>query len=224
MSRNSKSKLRAAQLVVALELESPNPTSPPKRETIFISSTSMEPEEFLTAMQKKFPNSSLPGKPIRTRQELVNNYRPSKSKIAVERRRKETSERLNKLGYEVYPQWRVYVLDVDPDNPKPIPAKHRGKRNHVVYVGQTSNDIFTRLKQHQGELGKDGRYLGARDTKGRSPRINWDLTPDVRLFSKQDAEKFERDYSLKLKHDEYGVLGDALTDPAKKRIRPRDSQ
>ena len=223
MSRNPKSKLRAAHSIVALELESLTPTSRQKRETVYISSTSMEPEEFLAAMQKKFPDSSLPGKPIRTRQELVNNYRPSKSKSAVERRRKETSERLHKLGYEVYPQWRVYVLDIDPDNPKPIPAKDRGERNHVVYVGQTSNDITTRLKQHQGQPGKDGRYLVARDTKGRSLRINWDLTPDERVFSKQDAEKFERDYSLKLEHDGYGVLGDGLTDPAKKRIRPRDS-
>jgi len=217
-------KLRTKHLIMVVELDCQTTVTKYQKPCVYVTSSSQSPDKFFEDFLMRHAELNLPGKPVRLAQELVFQYKPSKSKRAIERRRKETSERLNKLGYEVFPQWRVYVLDVDPDNPKPIPAKHRGKRNHVVYVGQTSNDILTRLKQHQGELGKDGRNLVARDTKGRSLRINWDLTPNVRLFSKQDAEKFERDYSLKLKHDEYGVLGDGLTDPAKKRIRPRDSQ
>ena len=183
---------------------------------VYVTSSSQSPKEFFESLLARQSELNLPQKPVRLLQELVLDYKPSRSKAAIARRLKETKERLDKLGYEVFTHWRVYVLDVDPDHPEPF--LDRGEKNHVVYVGQTSNDIETRLLQHQGERrGKDGQYLGAPTIEGRSPRINRALTPERQVFSKEDALAFETEYSQKLKDAGYRVLGDGLTDPAKKK-------
>ena len=181
-----------------------------------MTSSSQSPEKFLERLIAQQDELSLPGRPVGLRQELVLGYKPSRSKSAIQRRLKETKQRLDKLGFEVFPYWRIYVLDVDPDKPEPL--LDRGKRNHVVYVGQTSKTIEMRLLEHQGlRRGKDGRYLGGPSIEGRSPKLNTDLTPENRVFSLEDALAFETEYSMKLKDLEYRVLGDGLTDPKKKR-------
>lgn len=209
------SKYRAKHSIVVVELDVSQGRSEQERTHVYVTSTSLPPEEFLHSQFDQGEDSWLPGKPVRLLQQLVHGYKPSRSKTAIERRLKETRERLNDLGYVVHPSWRVYVLDIDPDSPTRI--GDRGSRNHVVYVGQTSKDIHTRLLEHRGErLGKNNRYLGAPRTKGRNPRINLELTPDTQVFLKRDALKLETEYSRQLEAAGYRVLGDGLTDPSKK--------
>lgn len=209
------SKYRAKHSIVVVELDVSQGRSEQERTHVYVTSTSLPPEEFLHSQFDQGEDSWLPGKPVRLLQQLVHGYKPSRSKTAIERRLKETRERLNDLGYVVHPSWRVYVLDIDPDSPTRI--VDRGSRNHVVYVGQTSKDIHTRLLEHRGErLGKNNRYLGAPRTKGRNPRINLELTPDTQVFLKRDALKLETEYSRQLEAAGYRVLGDGLTDPSKK--------
>lgn len=193
-----------------------------EKASLYVTSSSQSPERFIERLIAQQDEVSLPGRPIGLRQELVLGYKPSRSKSAIQRRIKETKQRLDKLGFEVFPYWRIYVLDVDPDKPEPL--LDRGKRNHVVYVGQTSKTIEIRLLEHQGlRRGKDGRYLGGPSIEGRSPKLNTDLTPETRVFSLEDALAFETEYSMKLKDLEYRVLGDGLTDPDKKRRHRHDS-
>jgi len=183
---------------------------------LYVTSSSQSPEKFFERLIAQQDELSLPGRPIGLRQELVLGYKPSRSKSAIQPRLKETKQRLDKPGFEVFPHWRIYVLDVDPDKPEPL--LDRGKRNHVVYVGQTSKSIEMRLLEHQGlRRGKDGRYLGGPSIEGRNPKLNTDLTPDDRAFSLDDALELETEYSMKLKDLEYRVLGDGLTDPTKRR-------
>lgn len=193
-----------------------------KKASLYVTSSSQSPEKFFERLIAQQDELSLPGRPIGLRQELVLGYKPSRSKSAIQRRLKETKQRLDRLGFEVFPYWRIYVLDVDPDKPEPL--LDRGKRNHVVYVGQTSKTIEMRLLEHQGlRRGKDGRYLGGPSIEGRNPKLNTDLTPNDRAFSLDDALELETEYSMKLKDLEYRVLGDGLTDPEKKQRNRRDS-
>ena len=212
-------KLRGKHSIMVVELDSQRDS---KKTRLYVTSSSQSPEKFIERLIAQQDELSLPGRPVGLRQELVLGYKPSRSKSAIQRRLKETKQRLDKLGFEVFPYWRIYVLDVDPDKPEPL--LDRGKRNHVVYVGQTSKSIEVRLLEHQGlRRGKDGRYLGGPSIEGRSPKLNTDLTPENRVFSLEDALAFETEYSMKLKDLEYRVLGDGLTDPDKKRRHRRDS-
>ena len=212
-------KLRGKHSIMVVELASQGES---KKVRLYVTSSSQSPEKFLERLIAQQDELNLPGKPVGLRQELVLGYKPSRSKSAIQRRLKETKQRLDKLGFEVFPYWRIYVLDVDPDKPEQL--LDRGKRNHVVYVGQTSKTIEMRLLEHQGlRRGKDGRYLGGPSIEGRSPKLNTDLTPENRVFSLEDALAFETEYSMKLKDLEYRVLGDGLTDPDKKRRHRRDS-
>ena len=212
-------KLRGKHSIMVVELDSQRDS---KKTRLYVTSSSQSPEKFIERLIAKQDELNLPGKPVGLRQELVLGYKPSRSKSAIQRRLKETKQRLDKLGCEVFPYWRIYVLDVDPDKPEPL--LDRGKRNHVVYVGQTSKTIEMRLFEHQGlRRGKDGRYLGAPSIEGRSPQLNTGLTPEDKVFSLEDALAFETEYSMKLKDLEFRVLGDGLTDPDKKRKHRQDS-
>lgn len=207
------SKLRGKHSIMVVELDLQRDD---KKTCLFVTSSSQSPERFLERLITQQDELSMPGNPVGLRQELVLGYKPSRSKSAIQRRLKETKQRLYKFGFEVFPHWRIYVLDVDPDKPEPL--LDRGKRGHVVYVGQTSKTIEMRLLEHQGlRRGKDGRYLGGQSIEGRNPRLNTDLTPNDRAFSLEDALAFETEYSMKLKNLEYRVLGDGLTDPTKRR-------
>ena len=211
------SKLRQRHTIIVVELDSQDGREVSEKSYLYVTSSSQQPETFFENLLVRQTNLNLPGRPIRLLQDLVHNYKPSRRKDVVARRLKETKERLDEIGYIVFPHWRVYVLDVDPNSPEPL--LDRGERNHVVYVGQTSKDIKTRLLEHQGRRrDKDNRYLGAPKTKGRNPQINQALTPKKRIFSKQDALEFETSYSQELKDAGYRVLGDGLTDPIKKRM------
>ena len=185
------------------------------KSSFWVTSSTQEPEAFFIAFCEKSSQLKLPGVPVRVRPDLVLSYKPSRSKVAIARRKKETMEQLDKLGHLVFPHWRIYVLDVDPDHPEPL--LDRGTRNHVVYVGQTSKTIEARLLEHQGlSRGKEGKYIGGQSIEGRTPRLNAALTPSRRVFSFDDALDFEAEYSKQLKADGYRVLGDGLTDPAKR--------
>ena len=170
MSREH-SKLRQRHTIIVLELDSQEGREVSEKSYLYVTSSSQQPEKFFEDLLVQQTNLNLPGKPIRLLQDLVHNYKPSRRKDVVARRLKETKERLDEIGYIVFPHWRVYVLDVDPNSPEPL--LDRGEKNHVVYVGQTSKDIETRLLEHQGKRrDKDNRYLGAQKTKGRNPQIN----------------------------------------------------
>lgn len=211
--RDGVSKLRGKHSVMVVELDSRGKDNKP---FLYVTSSPLSPEKFLENLITRQDELSMPGKALGLRQELVLGYKPSRSKSAIQRRLKETKQRLDKLGFEVFPYWRIYVLNVDPEKPEPL--LDRGKKNHVVYVGQTSKTIETRLHEHQGlRRGKDGCYLGGPSIEGRSPQLNRDLTPDGRVFSLEDALAFEAEYSKQLKDLGYRVLGDGLTDPAKRR-------
>lgn len=206
-------KFRGKHSIIVVELDSRGEDNKP---FLYVTSSSLSPQKFLESLLTRQMELRMPGNPVGLRQELVLGYKPSRNKSAIQRRLKETKQRLDKLGFEVFPYWKIYVLDVDPDRPEPL--LDRGKRNHVVYVGQTSKSIETRLLEHQGlRRGKDGRYLGGPSIEGRSPQLNTDLTPDDRVFSLEDALALETEYSQKLESLGYRVLGDGLTDPAKKK-------
>lgn len=206
---------------MVVELENNDSLSSPSRTSFWVTSSTQESADFFTAFCGKSSHLHLPGVPVRVRPDLVLDYKPSRSRAALARRLKETKERLDKLGHLVFPHWRIYVLDVDPDHPEPL--LDRGTRNHVVYVGQTSKAIATRLLEHQGiSRGKEGKYTGGQSIEGRNPRLNAALTPSRRIFSHDDALDFEAEYSEQLNADGYRVLGDGLTDPAKRR-RPTHS-
>lgn len=208
--------MRGKHSIVVVELDVPRDEKTAGKACLYVASSSQTPQSFFESLLIRQTDLRLPGRPQKLRQELVLNYKPSRSRAAVNRRLKETRELLDGLGYEVVPHWRVYVLDVNPDFPKPL--LDRGEKNHVVYVGQTSNDIEKRLLQHQGVVrGKTGKYLGAPSIEGRNPRVNIELTPEQRVFSESDALRFETEYSVKLRDAGYRVLGDGLTDPAKRR-------
>jgi len=221
VNKSDKKRFRSPRFVIAVEMDDNAQTSVPGKPHLYVTVSQLEPTQFLDSLVSPSSKLKLPGKPLRLRQDLidlVSNYKPSRSRSVVERRLVEIRRHLDALGFVVSPSWRVYVLDVDPENPTPI--VDRGKKNHVVYVGQTSKEIETRLKEHRGEaFGKSGKYLGSRRTKGRNPKINKSLTPSKKFFSQPDAEKFEVEYSHKLKRAGYRVLGDGLTDPAKKQKR-----
>ena len=205
-----------AHAVIVVELDAPNNLRKPGKPHLHITSTSLQPEKFFENLVDRYPKLKLPGKPMRLRLDLVGNYKPSRSKDVIKRRIEETTLRLSRLGHAINGDdsvWSVYVLDVNPDLPTPLPLLDRGKRNHVVYVGQTSKDIKVRELEHRGEsFGKSGKYLGAPSTKGRNPRLNLELTPDRKFYNEPDAKKFESTLAHYLKRKEYRVLGDGLTD------------
>jgi hypothetical protein len=209
-------KLRGKHSIMVVELEADENLSAVGKNPLWVTSTSLEVDEFFTAFCDKSSQLNLPGVHMRVRPDLVLDYKPSRSRAALARRLKETKQRLDKLGHLVFPHWRIYVLDVDPDQPEPL--LDRGTRNHVVYVGQTSKAIEARLLEHQGlSRSKEGKYIGGPSINGRSPQLNSSLTPSKRLFSVEDALDFEAEYSRQLKADGYRVLGDGLTEPAKRR-------
>jgi len=206
---------------MVVELGINDSLSSPSRSSFWVTSSTQEPEAFFIAFCEKSSHWNLPGVPVRVRPDLLLDYKPSRSRAAIARRLKETKERLDKLGHLVFPHWRVYVLDVDPEHPEPL--LDRGARNHVVYVGQTSKTVEERLLEHQGlRRGKEGRYIGGQSIEGRSPRLNVALTPLTRVFSRNDALDYEAEVSKQLEGEGYRVLGDGLTDPAKRR-RPTHS-
>jgi hypothetical protein len=211
-------KLRGKHFIVVIEI-TPAASSPESAKSHFwVTSTSLNPESCLESLRERSSGAGFAGDLLQVRPDLVSNYKPSRSRTAIQRRLKETSERLVGLGHEVYPRWHVYVLDVDPEKPRRIPDHKRGRRNHVVYVGQTSKSIEERLLEHQGvSRGKKDNFVGGQSIKGRSPRLNRSLTPTKRLFSLEDALKFETEHSKKLEDDGYGVLGDGLTEAVKRR-------
>jgi len=84
-----------------------------------------------------------------------------------------------------------------------------------------SQTLAEREARHQGALTKAGRYIGGRKTRGRNPKINTVLTPDKQLFTEAAAKEYETKYSKKLERAGYRVLGDGLTDPAKRRRSKR---
>lgn len=219
MSKLDKKRFRSPRFVIAVELDDNAKTCVPGKPHLYVTVSQLEPTQFLNSLLSPTGKLKLPGKPVRLREDLIPKYKPSRESSVITRRLAETKRTLRQRGYAVngdYKVWSVYVLDLDPDNPTPI--VDRGRKNHVVYVGQTSKEIETRLKEHRGEaFGKGGRYLGSRRTKGRSPTINKPLTPKKKFFSQLDAEKYEVEYSHKLKKAGYRVLGDGLTDPKKKR-------
>ena len=195
----------------------------PDRPHLYVLRTQRTPEAVLKTVQDGNGPKWITGTAKALRSDLVPRCKPTKKlKVAEESVRRLKTD-LARQGFAINGDsktWHVYVLDIDVDVPPPI--INRGKKNHVVYVGQTSKKIETRLKEHRGEaLGKSGKYLGSRRTKGRNPRINRSLTPKKTCFTRVEAEKFEAQYSHKLKKAGYRVLGDGLANPTKKRNPPK---
>jgi len=225
MNKPERKRFRSPRFVIAVELDDNAKICVPGKPHLYVAVSQLEPSQFLDSLLRPASKMKLPGKPLRLRQDLIPKYKPSRESTVIARRLAETRQALRQRGHAVngdYKVWSVYVLDLDPDNPTPI--VDRGKKNHVVYVGQTSKEIETRLHEHRGEaFGKSGKYLGSRRIKGRNPTINKSLTPKKKLFSQRDAEKFEVEYSHKLHKAGYRVLGDGLTDPAK-RSRKKESE
>jgi hypothetical protein len=223
MTKPDKKRFRSPRILIAVQLDDNAKTCVPGKPHLYVTVSQLEPTQFLESLQSPSSKVKLPGKPVRLRQDLIPKYKPSRESTVIARRLVETKQALRERGHAVNGDcrvWSVYVLDLDADNPTPI--VDRGKKNHVVYVGQTSKDVATRLKEHRGEaFGKSGKYLGSRRTKGRNPRINKSLTPKKKCFTRLEAEKYEAQYSHKLKKAGYRVLGDGLTDPGKKRKPPR---
>ena len=215
--------VRAKRHVVVIELDVVSTTRNPKKPHLYVVSTANTHERFFESLVIEGAPSWLPGKPVRLRQNLVFKYKPSRSAKAIDRRLDETKTRLARLGHAingVESVWSLYVLDVNADIDPPL--KDRGKRNHVVYVGQTSKSIEIRLKEHRGELsGKNKKHLGAPSIKGRDPKLNHRLTPKKKLFTEKDAILHEAKLAHKLKAAEYRVLGDGLTDPSKRTRTPK---
>lgn len=224
MADRQRSKSVLLQNLVVIELEGAERRVSGKPHLFVLRSQRM-PEAVLKSLQEGKGPKWMQGHAKRLRPDLIPNFKPTRKKEVADSRVENLKTDLARKGFAINGDaktWRVYVLDVDADVAPPI--KNRGKLNKVVYVGQTSKEIEIRLKEHRGEaLGKSGRYLGSRRTKGRNPTINKSLTPKRKCFSQMDAEKFETDYSHKLKRAGYRVLGDGLNHPEKKKRRQSSS-
>lgn len=190
----------------------------PDRPHLYVLRTQRTPEAVLNTVKEGNGPKWIVGTAKKLRSDLIPKYRTTRKLKVAELRVRRLKVDLAQRGFAINGDaktWRVYVLDVDADITPSI--RNRGRKNHVVYVGQTSKKIETRLREHRGEaFGNSGKYLGSRRTKGRNPRINKSLTPKKKCFTQLDAEKFEVEYSHKLEKAGYRVLGDGLTDPKKK--------
>jgi len=187
---------------------------------LYIIRTQRTPEAVLKSLQEGKGPKWIIGNIRGLRTDLVPKYKPTRKLEVAEERVKRLKADLARQGFAINGDakiWRIYVLNVEADVPPPIPIKNRGKLGKVVYVGQTSLTLPKREARHRGAPTKAGRYIGGRKTRGRNPKLNTALTPDNQLFTEADAKKFETQYSQKLKRAGYRVLGDGLTDPAKRR-------
>jgi hypothetical protein len=168
---------------------------------VYITATSKDPNSLLSELAEGKGPRWISGRVKTIRPDLVLKYQPTSSSDAIKRRLIETRRRLSSLGFAVNGDacvWRLYVLDVNPDT-SPV-LLERGKLNKVIYVGQTSKDVSTRVLEHQGlALSKKKKFLGAPSIRGRSPRLNSELTPPELYFSEGDAKKAEAKYSKNLK-------------------------
>jgi hypothetical protein len=198
--------------VVVIELDHKMKVREPGKPHLYVTSTMRRPQDLLDRLQRGKRPSWMKGELVRLRQDLIFDYRPTTSKKVIDRRLEETKLRVARMGYAVNGDanvWSVYVLDVDPDAGQPL--LERGRLNRVIYVGQTSKDVDTRLKEHRGEsVGRKGQYLGAPSVKGRRPRLNRELAPKRQVFTKEDAIKLESKHALKLAKKGYRVLGDGV--------------
>ncbi len=183
----------------------------PSKPHLYVTRTQRTPEAVLQSLQEGKGPNWVQGRAKTLRPDLIPRYKPTKKKEIAEVRLKNLKIDLARKGYAINGDtktWRIYVLDVDADAAPPI--KNRGRLKKVVYVGQTSSQIEVRVKQHQGNPSKSGRYIGSPKVKGRQPELNLDLTPSRVLYTKTDAVLFETSIHKKLKQKGYRVLGDVV--------------
>jgi hypothetical protein len=213
-SRKATSRVGRKRSVVVIELSAEFERRVPDRPHLYVAATSQDPGSLLADLSEGRGPRWISGRVRALRPDLVLNYKPTTSSVAIQRRLNETRSRLSKLGFAVNGDarvWSIYVLDINADAPPAL--LDRGRLNKVIYVGQTSKDVTTRVLEHQGlALSKKRKYLGAPSTKGRSPRLNTKLTPTELYFTEGDAKKAEAECARKLKRAGYRVLGDGLTD------------
>ena len=178
---------------------------------LYVIATQRAPEVVLTSLQEGKGPEWIQGRAAALRPDLIPKYKPTRKKEIADRRLEHLKTDLTRRGFAINGDsktWRVYVLDVDADVAPPI--KNRGKLNKVVYVGQTSTSLETRVRQHQGQLSGSGRYIGSRKVKGRNPTLNRRLTPSKVVFTVEDAKALETLTHRKLQRQGYRVLGDTI--------------
>jgi hypothetical protein len=198
----------------------------PDRPHLYVLRTQRTPEAVLKTVQEGNGPKWITGTAKTLRNDLVPKYKPTRKLKVAEERVKRLKTDLARQGFAINGDsktWRVYVLNIDADVAPPIPMKNRGKLGKVVYVGQTSLTLSAREARHRGAPSKAGRYIGGRKSKGRILGRNVELTPTKHLFTEDDAKKFESLTAKRLKRVGYRVLGDGLTDPAK-RSRKKESE
>lgn len=116
------------------------------------------------------------------------------------------AEELKRRGFTVMGfnrTWRLYVIEL---------SDNVGEREHPqypwVYVGQTSNSIEHRYKQHiTGARNKNGRLFN-KDVLGHAIGLRPDLYSDEsELHSEKDSEDAERALACRLRSIGYSVKG-----------------
>lgn len=183
----------------------------PNKPHLLVAQTLRLPHQVLSSVRDGNGPKWIKGQAKTLRPDLIPNYKPTRKKEVADRRLENLKTALARKGFAINGDsktWRVYVLDVDADVAPPI--KNRGKLNKVVYVGQTSTSLETRLRQHQGQLSESGRYIGSRKVKGRNPTLNRRLTPSKVVFTVEDARALETSTHRKLQRQGYRVLGDTI--------------
>lgn len=186
----------------------------PSKPHLYVLRTQRSPKKVIEVLNDGGGPEWTKGHTATLRPDLVPNFKPTKKIEVAEARLKNLKVDLTKQGFAINGDsstWRVYVLNVDADADPPI--IDRGKLGKVVYVGQTSSQIDARLRQHQGEKSKSGRFIGSRKLKGRNPTLNGRLTPSRVFYTELDAIEFETLTHKKLEKLGYRVLGDVQTEP-----------
>ncbi|MEY3414691.1 MAG: hypothetical protein RJA79_1566 [Actinomycetota bacterium] len=149
-------------------------------------------------------------------------YAKPRTSVQVARRRcDEQIEKYIRRGHFVNDgeKFHVYVIDLKQDQPKTTP-----KKGHV-YVGSTSKDVETRIKEHRlGRKSKTDKKLNSNYVTLHMIGHNKNLSPTGHFFTRTSAEDAEEKLAEELCRKGYLVRAGQFTPNAKTCISKRKTK
>ena len=117
--------------------------------------------------------------------------------------------------------WQLYVIELTP------PPTHSGRSSGYLYVGQTSQPLEDRIRQHrEGHHNPKGQRLHSLACNKRFLKPRLDLLPtefSQTLYCQEDALTAEADLRLALEADGFTVEGGTEKLNARRRALGIDS-
>ena len=152
----------------------------------------------------------------------ANPYAKPRTSLEVARRRcDEQIEKYIRRGHFVNngEKFHVYVIDLKQDHLKTQPAKGH------VYVGSTSKDVETRIKEHRlGRKSKTDKKLNSNYVTLHMIGHNKNLSPTGHFFTRTSAEDAEEKLAEELCRKGYLVRAGQFTPNAKTCISKRKTK